>query len=274
MRVTATTRVFALLGDPVAHSLSPLFQNAAMRADARDALYVALRCGEADVATLMRVLAAAGGGGNVTVPHKRAAAAALDVATAAVARTGACNTFWALDGALHGDNTDVAGFADAVRDFVGRVAGMRVLLLGAGGAAAAALCALLDGDVAFVEVRSRRRERALALCASGDDARCTAGESHDRGAAGFDLVVNATPLGMRDADAAPLPVCAGMPPLFDTVYRPGATAWVRAARAHGVPAVDGREMLLQQGAAAYTRWFDAPAPLATMRAALAEAVGA
>jgi shikimate dehydrogenase len=276
MRVTSATRVFALLGDPVAHSLSPHFQNAALRAQQRDAVYVALRCDAAQLPVLMRVLAAAGGGGNVTVPHKRAAAAALDVATDLVTRTGACNTFHGVDGALHGDNTDVAGCAAAVHALVGSVRGARVLVLGAGGGAAAAACALLDAGAGFVEVRGRTHERAHELCArvSGDAGRCAAGDPDVRGAAGFDLVVNATPLGVRDGDAMPLPLVRGMAPVFDMAYAPGGTAWVRAAAQLGIRAADGREMLLQQGARAYESWFATTAPLDVMRAALDAALEA
>ncbi|MYK68366.1 MAG: hypothetical protein F4020_02005, partial [Gammaproteobacteria bacterium] len=103
----AGTRVFAILGNPVAHSLSPAIQNAALRAAGLDGRYVAIACQPEDVAPVMRTLARAGGGGNVTVPHKRRAAAALDDAAAAVGRTGACNTFWGEGARIRGDNTDV-----------------------------------------------------------------------------------------------------------------------------------------------------------------------
>jgi len=103
----ASTRVFALLGNPVSHSRSPLLHNAAFAAAGLDAVYVALRCAPDDVRGLLRGLAMAGGGGNVTVPHKAAAALALDWAEAEVALTGACNTFWLVDGQVCGANTDV-----------------------------------------------------------------------------------------------------------------------------------------------------------------------
>ena len=111
---SSSTRVLALLGDPVLHSLSPAFQNAALRATGRDALYVALRCGGPDLPGLLRGLARAGGGGNVTVPHKGAAAEVVEEVTEAVQETGACNTFWLENGRIRGDNTDVAGFGEWV----------------------------------------------------------------------------------------------------------------------------------------------------------------
>ena len=109
----------AVVGDPIAHSRSPLMHNAAIQDADLNGVYQARRCDADQVASLMRELASAGGGGNVTLPHKLLAAAALDVPSKAVTATGACNTFWWQDGGLHGDNTDVTGFA-AARRVVGR----------------------------------------------------------------------------------------------------------------------------------------------------------
>lgn len=274
MHPGAGTRLIALLGDPVAHSLSPRFQNAAIRAAGLDAVYVALRCDAAALPGLLRGIAAAGGAGNVTLPHKAAAAALLDEGTPAVARTGACNTFWTEDGRLRGDNTDVEGFAAACRDLIGAPAGARVLLLGAGGAARAALAALLDGRVDAVHVLNRSPDRAAALAAALDPRKrkvTVVGPGAALRREGYDLVVNATSLGLHPGD--PLPLDLGAPArvgaALDLVYRPGGTRWTAQARRLGIPAADGTEMLLQQGAAAFGRWFDRPADMAVMREALA-----
>ena len=133
--ITAATRPFVLLGDPVSHSLSPRIHNAAFRACGVDGVYVAIRCSPADAGALLRAIAHGGGGGNVTLPHKILAAGVLDRQTSAVTRTGACNTFWSEDGLVCGDNTDVEGFRRALDGFVPASAGSRVLLIGAGGAA-------------------------------------------------------------------------------------------------------------------------------------------
>jgi shikimate dehydrogenase len=269
--MTARTRVFALLGDPVAHSLSPAMQNAAFRAAGRDAVYVALRCDAADVPPLIRTLALAGGG-NVTTPHKRAAAAALDGRRPAVERTGGCNTFWLEDGRVVGDNTDVAGFGSAVHALVGDAAGARVLLIGAGGAAAAAACALLDGGVAAIDVLNRSPDRAAALARSIDPGGRLLRTLHrSRGVGEYDLIVNGTTLGLRQDDPLPHPLEGARGAVLDMVYRPGGTAWIRHAQARGLRAADGLEMLLTQGAAAFECWFGEPAPVETMRAALAAA---
>ncbi|HEU0302720.1 MAG TPA: shikimate dehydrogenase [Longimicrobium sp.] len=275
-RPTAATRLFALLGDPVSHSLSPTFQNAAIRALGLDAVYVALRCAPENLPGLMRGIARAGGGGNVTVPHKALAARTVDRASEAVVRTGACNAWWMEDGALHGDNTDVAGAREAVRALLGRPpAGARVLLLGAGGAASAVVCALADAGAERIVVANRTRGRAEALAERfrAPGVRIDVVDSVDALAAErFDLAVNATSLGLRPDD--PLPLDPDAPGLrigaaLDLVYAPGETRWAREMRARGLPAADGKEMLVQQGAAAFRRWWGIDPPLKAMREALA-----
>ena len=259
-------RRFVLLGDPVSHSLSPRIHNAAFRELGLDAVYGAQRCDRKAVPELMRSLA----GGNVTVPHKRVAAETIDRASNAVRATGACNTFWLERGTLRGDNTDVAGFDRALRELVGQPKNANVLLLGAGGAAAAALYSLLTAGVAHVTVQNRTPRRArdmVARVAPHDDRVRLAADGVVHPA--YDVAVNATTLGLRAED--PLPVeleATRFDAAFDMVYSPNETAWVRAARAAGIPATDGKAMLLYQAAAAFERWWDRTAPLEAMRAAL------
>ncbi|MGH7482808.1 MAG: shikimate dehydrogenase family protein [Longimicrobiales bacterium] len=255
----STTRVYALLGDPVRHSLSPRIQNAAIAAGRIDAVYVALRCAQEDVPGLLRGLARAGGGGNVTVPHKSLAAHVIDAPTEAVRRTGACNTFWLADGAIQGDNTDVAAFTHAAAALIGPLEGRVAVVLGAGGAASAAVCALLDGGASSVEVRNRTHARARALLDRYQDPRLRLGPPNAPLPEPLDLVVNATPLGLQASDPLPAPVAelagAGVGALLDLVYAPGGTAWVRTAREQGIPAHDGTGMLLAQATLAFERWF-------------------
>lgn len=276
---TAATRVVALLGSPVSHSLSPVFQNAAFRAAGVDGVYVALRCDAADLPGLVRGIARAGGAGNVTVPHKEAAALLVDRSTGAVERTGACNAFWLEDDEIVGDNTDVAGFAAAAALLAGEPRGARVLLVGAGGAARAVLCALADAGAEEVVVVNRTPGRAEALLeripVPGIRVR-RAPSAAELAGERFDLAVNSTPLGLRPEDPFPVPLHGGpeVASALDLVYAPGETAWVRALRERGIPAADGLEMLLRQGAAAFERWWGVPAPLEAMRAALPPRGGA
>ena len=276
---TARTRLLALLGDPVHHSLSPTFQNAALRALGLDGVYVALRCAGEDVPGLLRGIARSGGGGNVTVPHKETAAGAVERRTGAVDATGACNTFWLEDGCVSGDNTDVEGVSRAVHSLLGRSAsGARVLLAGAGGAARGAAYALLQDGAERVVIVNRTRARADDLAArfSGGAARVETASSVDSLASeAFDLAVNATSLGLHPDDALPLPIDQGprIGAALDLVYaRGGVTPWVGALREAGIPAADGTEMLLWQGAAAFRRWWNVDPPIAAMRDALAAAV--
>ena len=275
--VTSQTRLLALLGDPVEHSFSPVLQNAAFRETGVDGVYVALACSDEDLPGFIGGIARAGGGGNVTLPHKGKAASVLDVASEAVRRTGACNTFWGVDGKVHGDNTDVEGFGRALTSFLGCAPeGFRVLVLGAGGAARAALVSLLDAEVSEIFLRNRTVDRARAVSRriGGEKVRVVESaegvEDLD-----FDLVVNTTRLGLSADD--PLPVDLGLlsraGAVMDLVYGPEATPFVRAAEDLGIRAADGLEMLLQQGAVSFERWWDRPAPVEAMRGALRRVQG-
>lgn len=266
-------RLLALLGDPVDHSASPAMQNAAIQDAAVDGVYVALGCDAEDLPGLLRGIAHAGGGGNVTLPHKERAAGLLDRPSDAVRRTGACNTFWGDDeGLVHGDNTDVEGFKRALRDFLPEsVAERRVLLLGAGGAARAVLLGLMEEGAEQVVLLNRTPERARAVARriGGERARVAA-EIDDVKGMDFGLVVNATRLGLEPDDPAPIDfgLLGTVDAAMDLVYAAEPTVFVRLAEGKGVRAVDGREMLIQQGAVAFERWWGREAGMDVMRAAL------
>ncbi|HEV8357661.1 MAG TPA: hypothetical protein VGQ17_12990, partial [Gemmatimonadales bacterium] len=219
MDIRGSTRVFALLGDPVAHSLSPALQNAAFRALGLDAVYVPLRCEASALAALMSTLAAQGGGGNVTIPHK--AAAALLLARAGRPPLPVCNTFWGEAGRVVGAETDSDGILAALARLDPPPGDW--CLVGTGGSARAALRAARRAGVR-VAVRSRAAERAAAFAAT---ARVEGVEPAD--ARGCEVVLNCTPLGLGERD--PLPVAPGELPAarvaLDLVYRRGETAWVR-----------------------------------------------
>ncbi len=271
---TAHTRLIALLGNPVGHSISPRVQNAAFQHAGVDGVYLALRCDSRDVAGLLRGIAGAGGGGNVTVPHKLVAAGAIDRGTDAVVRTGACNTYWREGNEVCGDNTDVVGSARCIEAVLGRsAAGARVLMIGGGGGASAALAALSDQGAEEVVLLNRTADRARKLAERFSD---TSMQLHvvtsqtELPEGQYDLAINATPLGLKAEDAMPLSerMTSRIGGAFDMTYRGGGTTWVRHVAEAGLPAVDGREMLLWQGVAAFEHWWNVPAPMEAMRAAL------
>jgi shikimate dehydrogenase len=260
--IDGSTRVFAILGDPVAHSLSPTMQNAAFRVLGLPAVYVALRCSPGDVPGLMHSLARAGGGGNVTVPHKETAARALARGDVVVDRLGACNTFWGEDHACVGANTDVPGLLTALDELESPPGGW--LVLGTGGGARAAVGAAAQRGVAVaVASRSTDRRRRFEAWLAEQGVRAAPPDE-------CTVVINTTPLGLEPADPLPLqtpPRCASV--ALDLVYAAGETPWVRAMRSGGLRAADGRGMLVAQGAAALERWFPSVrAPVEVMHAAV------
>ena len=275
--ITARTRVFALIGDPVSHSSSPTIQNAAMRELGLDGVYVALRASWEEMVGFVRGLAMSGGGGNITLPHKEKAATVVDIRSPAVKRTGACNTFWYEDGKIHGDNTDVEGFSRALEVFLGGPPeGQKVLVLGAGGAARACLVALMDGGVGEVQILNRTRDRArvVARRIGGSRVRVLDDRREADGQA-YDLVVNTTRLGLGADDPLPLDLrrLSRAGAVMDMVYLPQPTPFVEAARELGIRAADGMEMLVQQGAASFERWWGERPSLDVMRASLQARVG-
>ena len=245
-----------LLGHPVAHSASPTFQNAALRAAGIPLRYEALDVTLEELDATLQSLALANGAGNVTIPHKEAVAERCVRLTALAKRCGAVNVFWHEDHVLCGDNTDVAGVEFVASTLLQRrTAGARVAVIGAGGAAAAVLCAVERWEGARVRLYNRHMPRALSL-AQRFPSTAEVVSSIPDAVRDATLVVNATPVGLHD-DSHPVPI--GLLPegssVFDLIYSPTETSWVREAREAGHRAADGEMMLMEQGALAFERWF-------------------
>lgn len=268
---TASPRKVLLLGDPVAHSLSPAMHNAAFRALGIDAVYETRRTSPAQLGAVVAELRGEPYlGANVTIPHKEAVLGLVDDRTALVERIGAANTLLRRGTRLAADNTDARGFGEALDERRVDVEDGRVLVLGAGGAARACVVELLRRRPGAIELASRSPARAERLGADvGEGVRAVPWPARLEG---YALVVNATPLGMHGED--PLVDVPLEPPLavFDLVPTATETPLLRRARAKGCETVDGLLMLLHQAAASFELWTGRRAPLEVMRAALPRSV--
>jgi len=270
MRIGASSRLVVLLGDPVAHSLSPLMQNAAIATLGLDAVYVALRIPSVGVPHVVRACESAGIAGNVTIPHKLDVARLLIRLTEPASALGAVNTFWPEGERLVGDNTDVGGVLDALEAIE---ADGPWLVLGTGGAARAVAAAAKERGVALL-VRSRTPSRAQTFVEWTRELGLT--ECHVDDGRRVATIINATPLGLKPEDPLPLSTERqhGATAALDLVYAPGATKWIRVCRKGGLRAADGRSVLVAQGALAFERFFPGlGAPRTVMGAIVEGALG-
>lgn len=268
--IRGTTTVFAVIGDPVRHSLSPVLHNAAFLAIGLDAVYVALtvKDGQATAALAgMRDLGIAGL--SVTMPHKTAIARAVDEVSDDVRVLDSANTVVRLpNGRLRGESTDGPGFLDALAAARVNVSGARCLVFGAGGAGRSVILALARAGASDIGVVNRSDERAAAAVslAGGVGRRTSADAVIDA-----EIIVNATPFGMGLADGElpfdPHRLAPGQV-VNDLVYHPVDTPLLVAARSAGATTVDGLGMLLHQAGRQCALWTGSTAPLDAMRRAL------
>jgi len=271
--ISGRTALYGVLGHPVGHSLSPSMQNAAFREVGLDAVYVALPVAPEVLPEAMRGAHALGFQGlNVTVPHKQRAAEVCLRLDDVARLCGAVNTLRRTSEGWEGFNTDAPACLGLLQA-AGVKRGARALLLGAGGAALAGAWALLTAG-AEVMVAARRLDAAEELChrmlaaVPGEPmARPVEWEDAPELADGADVIVNATTIGLG-GKSEPLPAFRfrGGQIAADFVY--GDTAFVRQARASGATLVTGEQILVRQGALAFTLWTGKPAPEAVMAAAL------
>jgi len=277
-----------VFGDPVAHSKSPSFHNAALVAAGMDMSYVRIHVPEKKAEAAFRSLPKAGFvGANVTIPHKAAALACVDEAEDYARRSGSVNTVLVQGDRLHGFNTDGPGLVRAIREeFSVDLHDLRVVLLGAGGGAGRAIavqCAMEACERLVLVNRTLEKAQALAaeLAASfrtdrliGPIERIQAipfeQEALREQLAHADIVINATSVGMSRTDGALIPPSLLTPNLmvYDTVYATGKSRLLEDASAAGARCANGLSMLLHQGALSFEIWFNRPAPLDVMRQAL------
>jgi shikimate dehydrogenase len=279
MQLSGKTGVVGLFGDPVAHSLSPRMQNAAIQTSGLDAIYVPFHVTAAQLCDAVKSIRAMSiRGVNLTIPHKEAACDLVDELDASAQMIGAINTIVNDNGRLKGYNTDGLGLVKALKQELGcDVAGKRVLLLGAGGACRAALVALCQAKVSWIGIANRTRNRSQQLIEefsakfSG-----TAFAEYELGSSllntcdePVDLLVNTTSVGLKGEDFG-FPVVDCLKPsgaVFDMVYAPELTMLLDQAMKRGLATADGLGMLAAQGEAAFALWFGhTPEPLVMRRA--------
>jgi len=276
-------RVFVLLGRPVAHSLSPRMQAAAFEAAGIAATYVACDVAPEQLTDSLEALRRLGevwGGANVTLPHKHAMCDLVDALDPTAARAGAVNTLCRTPGGTGwmGFNTDVEGLIAALAAAGTTFAGRRIAVLGAGGMARAVVAAALQADAAAIAVAVRDVQRGVVLLEdlerrSGRRApslRCTPWDAAAALVAEAQVLVHATPLGLGASDPAPVELSTARSDLVvvEAAYSSAPTALERSARDRGLCVISGRELLVQQGAAAFARWTGRAAPIARMRQSL------
>jgi len=255
-QVDVATRVYGVAGDPVSHSLSPIIMNTAMRRENVNAVYLALHA-----KTLKDLLACVRDipihGLSITMPYKETILPHLDNTDSHTSKIGACNTVVrAQDGKLYGFNTDTAG---VVRPLEQRLAleGARVLVLGAGGAARAAVFGLKErGSEVFILNRSVAAAQKLSR-----QAKARTVKRPDLKKLSFDVIINATPVGMANDRESPINESEiNAKYVFDMVYDPAETRFLKAAKERGAQIIPGIEMFVHQAARQFEIWTGKPAP--------------
>ena len=276
--ITRETRVYAVIGDPVSRSLSPVIHNAAFKAIDEDAVFVRIPVRDLDefmhrmVRKETREVEVNFAGFAVTMPHKRAVAAYLDEIDDVALEIGSVNTVSINDGVLKGYNTDVRGFLEPLKERLGDLQGCRVAILGAGGAARSCVYGL-DREGAAVTIFARDLGEAEKLAGQfGASGRQFASGSADNSFKDFDLLVNATPIGMSGLEEpiASTEQLSNLKLVYDLVTSGEDTGLIAEAKQAGVATISGIEMLLAQGAAQFEIWTGREAPKKVMADALTE----
>jgi shikimate dehydrogenase len=277
--VTGKSAIYALIGDPVEHSLSPLIQNAAFRSAAIDAVYIVLRVRSPDLKDAIRGLTALNVRGfNVTTPHKTRIVRYMDRLDEAAAEIGSVNTVVVREGRFHGYNTDGIGALRALEEAGARLDEQTVLQLGVGGAGRAIAYSLAQHAKSIQLMnrtlsKAKRLERLLrrrfgtevtSSLLSRTDINASLPEA--------DIIVNTSSMGMQGKPE--LPIEQGQlnqnQLVFDIVYNPLETRLLKLARQAGAGTINGLELLLHQGARSFEIWTGKDAPIMEMRHAIAQ----
>jgi shikimate dehydrogenase len=282
MPITGSTQLLGVIGDPIAHSLSPVMHNAALAELGVDVVYVAFPVAAAGLEAVIAGFAATGVQGfSVTIPHKQAIVPLLAELTPEAQAVGAVNTVWRTEQGWAGTNTDVAGFVAPLKEWQDW-SGKTALVLGNGGAARAVVAGCGQLGFAVVQVVGRSIQKLADFKKSWVDSPLQSSLTTHSWAdlptllPTADLIINTTPVGMHTtADQTPLTadqldLAPAAAVVYDIIYTPRPTRLLTLATQRGLGTIDGLEMLVQQGAVALEIWLQRPVPVATMRQALVE----
>lgn len=284
MNVLGHTKVLGVMGDPIAHSLSPVMHNAAIRALNIDYIYVPFHVKAANLREAIEGVSAMGiAGVNLTIPHKESVIEYLDEISERSRRIRSINTIVNVDGHLRGDTTDGAGFVRSATAAWGKLDGCRTLLLGAGGSAKAVAFALAEIGCEII-VANRTRERAVEVVeglrevfkAGKFRVADLNGQALGEEMPHIDLLVNTTSVGMHpdiDSIAAPAELLHPRLLVYDLVYNPARTQMIVEAESRGAKAMNGLKMLVYQGALSFEMWTGLEADVKVMEEAVIGALG-
>jgi shikimate dehydrogenase len=284
--ITGTTKLLGVIGNPIEHSLSPIMHNAALREMELNYVYLPFAIAPDDLKVAISGFSAIGlQGFNVTIPHKQAIIPLLSDITDVAAAIGAVNTVWRAENGWHGTNTDVIGFLAPLRELEKDWSSTCAIVLGNGGAARAVVAGCSQLGCAEIHVVGRHPEKLDAFLQSWTGSPFANNlQVHDWQTLSellpkADLVVNTTPIGMSpQVDQSPLTqtqieqLKAGAI-AYDLIYIPNPTLFLQHAKERGCVAIDGLEMLIQQGAAALEIWTQQSVPVEVMQRSLRQHLG-
>ncbi len=280
--ITGKTKLLGIIGAPVEHSLSPVMHNAAISELGADYIYVPFPVKKADLTKAITGLEAIGVQGfNITIPHKQSIMTLLRDVTSTAKMVGAVNTVWYTGSGWKGTNTDVKGFVAPLKAIARDWSQITAIVLGNGGAARAVVAGLAELKFSAIHIVGRDHQKLLNFAQTWQNMpkiapllKVHSWETLPELLSSADLLVNTTPLGMYPhIDNSPVSseLINELKPdaiAYDLIYTPSPTKFLSFATARGLKAIDGLEMLVQQGAAALEIWLQQPVPIDTMRNSL------
>ena len=288
MMISGKTGLLGVIGSPIGHSLSPVMHNAALHEMGSNFVYVAFPIDESVLSTGIAGLGAIGVQGfSVTIPHKQAIMAELVHISELATAVGAVNTVWKTAQGWYGTNTDVEGFVSPLREMNRDWSEENAIILGNGGAARAVVVGCAELGFKSIQVIGRNSNKLQDFIASFNNFESVASKLTvntwdvlDSAIENADLIVNSTPIGMApNTNASPLTAIQSQKIqngaiAYDLIYTPNPTEFLKQAKVQGATAIDGLEMLVQQGAAALKIWTgNSEVPVTTMRLALQKHLG-